>query len=111
MSIFVIGINHKTAPVALREQLYFSKDALSLYLQDLVNNGVADEAVLLSTCNRSELYCETDDISKVRTWFCAQTKVSPDALDAVIYIYEDAVAIQHMMFVACGLDSMILGEP
>ena len=76
MTIFVIGINHKTAPVALREKVYFALEKLNLYLQDLCGRNCAKEAVLLSTCNRSELYCDTDDIDAIRHWFCEQADVS-----------------------------------
>ncbi|MBV9575086.1 MAG: glutamyl-tRNA reductase, partial [Gammaproteobacteria bacterium] len=69
MSIFVIGINHKTAPIHLREKVYFSLDKVSLYLQDLLSRGLASEAVLISTCNRSELYCEAEEAGVVRDWF------------------------------------------
>ncbi|RDI48604.1 glutamyl-tRNA reductase [Aquicella lusitana] len=111
MSIFAIGINHKTAPITLREKVYFAQDLLSLYLQDLLNRGYAQEAVLLSTCNRSELYCCADDIHAVHDWFCAQTSLSREALAPAIYTYRDEEAIAHIMQVACGLDSMVLGEP
>lgn len=111
MSIFVVGINHKTAPVMLREKAYFALDTLSLYLQDIVSRGHAREAVMLSTCNRSELYVEADDILPVRDWFCAQTTLSPSELDSAIYIYREEDAVEHIMQVACGLDSMVLGEP
>lgn len=111
MSIFVVGINHKTAPIALREQVYFSNDKLALYLQDILNQGIASEAVLLSTCNRSELYCETQDICAAKTWFIAQTALPEEKLAASIYVYQDEQAIAHIMQVACGLDSMVLGEP
>lgn len=111
MSISVIGINHKTAPVTLREKIFFAQDRLSLYLQDLLSHGYAGEAVLLSTCNRSELYCETDDISHVRDWFCAQTALPRQEVESALYIYRNQEAVEHIMEVACGLDSMILGEP
>src|SRR3990167_3173226 len=111
MSIFVVGINHKTAPVTLREKIYFETEKLSLYLQDVIHRGVAHEAVLLSTCNRSELYCDTSDIAAVRDWFCMQTANPRQELEAALYIYRDEEAVAHIMKVACGLDSMILGEP
>ena len=111
MSIYVIGLNHKTASVALREKVYFSEEKLSLYLQDLLSRDVADEAVLLSTCNRSELYCATSDIAAVRDWFCAQTSMPKSDVEQALYIYRDEEAVSHMMEVACGLDSMVLGEP
>jgi glutamyl-tRNA reductase len=111
MSIFVVGINYKTAEITLREKAYFPLDKLALYLQDLLNRGHASEAVLLSTCNRSELYCESDDIEAVCDWFADQTTVTRDLLDSVIYIHQGEEAVEHMMQVACGLDSMVLGEP
>src|SRR5580704_66845 len=110
MTIFVIGMNHKTAPVAVREKVYFALDKLSLYLQDLLNRGYTQEAVLLSTCNRSELYVETQDIDVIRDWFYAQTSLSPAVLQGSLYIYRDEEAVAHIMQVACGLDSMVLGE-
>ncbi|HTM63401.1 MAG TPA: glutamyl-tRNA reductase [Gammaproteobacteria bacterium] len=111
MSIFVIGINHKTAPVTLREKVYFETEKLALYLQDIIHRGAAHEAVLLSTCNRSELYCDANDISAVRSWFCAQNVNLIAELDSALYIYRDEEAVSHIMKVACGLDSMIIGEP
>lgn len=111
MSIFVIGINHKTAPIALREKIYFATEKLPLYLQDLANQGYTQEAVLLSTCNRSELYCETNEITAIYQWFCAQTNAERGELESAIYLYSDEEAVTHLMQVACGLDSMVLGEP
>lgn len=111
MSIYVIGINHKTAPVTVREKVYFAVDKLSLYLQDLLKGNYAHEAVLISTCNRSELYCEAEDLNAIRDWFCAQTTVSRQDLEPILYILKDEDAVAHIMQVACGLDSMVLGEP
>jgi glutamyl-tRNA reductase len=106
MSIFVVGINHKTAPITLREKIYFAPDKLSLYLQDILARGVASEAVLLSTCNRSELYCEAPCSAAIYDWFCAH---APE-ISAAVYVYRDAEAVAHIMQVACGLDSMVIGE-
>lgn len=111
MAILAIGVNHKTASVEMREKIYFPADKITLYLQDLVNATTVREAILYSTCNRSELYCEADDLTGAYEWFYAQTKLSRDIFDQVIYVHEDVAAIQHMMHVACGLDSMVLGEP
>lgn len=111
MSIFVIGINHKTAPVSLREKVYFAADKLALYLQDIIHRGVAHEAVLLSTCNRSELYCDANEFSKVCDWFAAQTSVTRSELEPVLYVHRDEEAVAHIMKVASGLDSMVMGEP
>lgn len=111
MSIFVIGINHKTASVSVREKVYFNLDNVTLYLRDLLSQGYAREAVLLSTCNRSDLYCETDCIEAVFDWYCEQTSASRSEIESAIYIYKDDEAIGHIMEVACGLDSMVVGEP
>lgn len=111
MSIFVIGINHKTATIELREKAYFALDKLPLYLQDILNQGVAQEAVLISTCNRSELYCEAEELDAAYEWFCQQIAIPREELKAAIYVHRHEAAIAHMMQVACGLDSMVIGEP
>jgi glutamyl-tRNA reductase len=111
MPIIACGINHKTAPVALREKVVFTQEKLALYLQDLLAHEGVSEAVLLSTCNRSELYCNVDDASKIVDWFCRQHQISYEALESAWYCYSDQEAMEHIMQVACGLDSMILGEP
>jgi glutamyl-tRNA reductase len=110
MPIIACGINHKTAPIALREKVVFAREKLSLYLHDLVTQENIKEAVILSTCNRSELYCNTDDIKKISAWFCRQHQMSSDDLLPFMYFYQDRQAIEHIMNVACGLDSMVLGE-
>jgi len=111
MAIFVVGINHKTAPIEIRERAYFTQDKLGLYAQDLVNRILAEEAVVLSTCNRTEIYCDTSDVEKVIDWFRTQTTLSRDELDSSLYVYRDEVAIAHLMHVGSGLDSMVVGEP
>jgi glutamyl-tRNA reductase len=110
MAILVLGINHKTAAIAVRESLYFPVEKLSLYLQDLMHRGLAREAVLLSTCNRSELYCEADDVQLLKEWLCSQASVDSQELHQAFYHYRDQAAVSHIMQVACGLDSMVLGE-
>lgn len=111
MAIIVCGINHKTASVALREKVFFAPDRLALYLQDLLASGLAREAMLLSTCNRSELYCETDDSQKVTEWFCQRSGDLEKELREALYLHQGQQAVSHLMKVACGLDSMVLGEP
>lgn len=111
MSIIVIGINHKTAPIELREKVYFSEEKLALYLQDLLQQGLASEAVLVSTCNRSELYCVAEHVLPLVDWFHAQTAIEKEALLPVLYCLQEVEAIIHLTEVAVGLDSMVLGEP
>ena len=110
MAIFVIGLNHKTASIALREQVFFAQENLALYLQDLLNSKFATEAVLLSTCHRSELYCDALDKEKIKEWFCTQHALPYERIAKSLYCYESQEAVAHIMAVACGLDSMILGE-
>lgn len=110
MPIFVFGFSHKTASISIREKAYFPQDKLGLYLQDIISQKLAEEAVLLSTCNRSELYCFAEQIDLARAWFLAQIGLTA-SIEQMVYLYQDRRAISHIMEVACGLDSMILGEP
>jgi len=110
MPIFACGLNHKTTPIAIREQVIFAQDKLSIYLQNLVVEENIVEAVLLSTCNRSELYCHANDLNQVMEWFCRQHALPASILKPLLYFYEGEEAVQHIMGVACGLDSMVLGE-
>jgi glutamyl-tRNA reductase len=110
MPILVCGINHKTAPLALREKVVFPVEKLPLYLADLLTHENIREAVILSTCNRSEIICDSENENQIRNWFCQQHSLEPQALESAMYFYSDAEAIEHIMQVACGLDSMVLGE-
>jgi glutamyl-tRNA reductase len=110
MPIFVCGINHKTAPVALLERVLFTQEKCAFYFHDLMANENIHEAVLLSTCNRSELYCEADSEGQVMDWFCRQHQVPRDELLSAVYLHRDQAAVEHIMNVACGLDSLVLGE-
>jgi glutamyl-tRNA reductase len=111
MPIIVCGLNHKTAPIALREQVVFPLEKLPLYLADLLAHENIREAVILSTCNRSELYCDADDAEQLIEWFCRQHQLHPRQLEPALYVHHDQQAVEHIMQVACGLDSMVLGEP
>ncbi|MCL4405902.1 MAG: glutamyl-tRNA reductase [Firmicutes bacterium] len=111
MPIIACGLSHKTAPVALREQVVFASDKIPFYLQDLVMNEGVKEAVLFSTCNRSEVYCHATDEEQVIDWFCRQHALERKLLEPLLYVYREDRAVQHIMQVACGLDSMVMGEP
>jgi len=111
MPVIACGINHKTAPVALRERVVFTQEKLALHLQDLMGDGMVQEAVLLSTCNRSEIYCDASvDQTFLQTWFARQHALHPEQLEGALYFHTGASAVQHIMQVACGIDSMVLGE-
>ncbi|MGC9401293.1 glutamyl-tRNA reductase [Vibrio genomosp. F10] len=113
MSLLVIGINHNTASVDLREKVAFGPDKLSEALKQLEANTNVHGSVILSTCNRTEIYCDTKSAtkSKVIEWLTHFHQVSPEELKPSIYTYEEQAAIRHLMRVSCGLDSLVLGEP
>ena len=110
MKLFAAGISHKTAPVELREQLAVKQSYIVDLAFVLKCFGHLDEVVLLSTCNRVEIYGTTRHPTRhVRSLLqvlCAE----PAALDQYIYLYEGAAAVRHLLRVAAGLDSMVLGE-
>jgi glutamyl-tRNA reductase len=112
MSIVVIGINHKTAPVSIREKVAFSDRQLTDSLDD--NSSLLNEKVILSTCNRTEVYANiADDTSAeaLSDWYIQQHNFDQDDLKPYIYQLSDEAAVQHAFRVASGLDSMVLGEP
>ncbi|MEO5629536.1 MAG: glutamyl-tRNA reductase [Thermomonas sp.] len=111
MNLHVLGINHQTAPVALRERVAFAADALAPALAALRTLPQVREAVLLSTCNRTELYAQTDDDGQVLTdWLATHPRTGHD-LHAYLYRHRDLDAVRHLFRVATGLDSLVLGEP
>ncbi len=112
MHLVTLGINHKTAPVALREQAAFDPQTLPDALRAVTEAG-AGEATILSTCNRTELYCGLDSASdeSLIDWFCHYHKITPRTVRPYLYIHDGRTAVAHAFRVACGLDSLILGEP
>ncbi len=113
MPLFALGINHTTAPVEIRERVAFPPDKLGAALHDLrATPGVA-EAAILSTCNRTEVYCLLDqpDTQLVSGWLRRYHDLNQVDFDTYIYQHPDQAAVRHMLRVASGLDSMILGEP
>ncbi|MDR2789337.1 MAG: glutamyl-tRNA reductase, partial [Candidatus Accumulibacter sp.] len=111
MTLFTLGINHLTAPLAVREQLAFHAGELRRALWDLAGGGVVPEAAILSTCNRTELYCQTDDPGVVSRWLARYRRVPLPELEPHLYTHPDRAAVRHAFRVASGLDSMVLGEP
>jgi glutamyl-tRNA reductase len=113
MTLLALGLNHQTAPVALREQVAFADDALPEALRSLRALPGVDEAALLSTCNRTELYLEVAPESEpaVLDWLAAHHRLGRDALRSYLYRHADADAVRHLFRVATGLDSLVLGEP
>ncbi|WP_413702113.1 glutamyl-tRNA reductase [Psychromonas sp. KJ10-10] len=113
MSLFALGINHQTASVALREKVAFSPESLFDAYQQLLAQPHVLEAVIVSTCNRTEIYCsvENESCQSVIDWFCQFHQVTEKELIKSLYCYQEEQAVQHLFRVSCGLDSMVLGEP
>lgn len=110
MHLFAFGINHQTAPLAVRERVAFNTDVVEDALHDLINKGAAKEAAILSTCNRTEIYCNTNSSEHPIDWLAQYHHLPRRDIDPYIYILPREEAIQHSFRVASGLDSMVLGE-
>ncbi|MFC3120591.1 glutamyl-tRNA reductase [Agaribacter flavus] len=112
MAFVSIGINHNSAPVALREQVAFTPDKLVRALSAFAERSGGEEIVILSTCNRTEVYVanslNTEDLGN---WLAVFHDVDTEALRPHMYENDTDATICHLMQVACGLDSLILGEP
>ncbi len=113
MTLLALGINHKTAPVDIREKVAFSPDTLDAALQDLLACNAVSEAAIVSTCNRTELYVGVDNESdqSVIEWFRNFHNLSAEELDPYLFNHSENAAVQHILRVASGLDSLVLGEP
>ncbi len=113
MPLIALGLNHLTAPVSLREQVAFDEDAAGTALLELAREPGVEEAMILSTCNRTELYVGVatgaEDIPQA--WLSRHHHLTPGKLDEFLYRHEEQDAVRHMFRVATGLDSMVLGEP
>ncbi len=113
MSYLTIGINHKTAPVSIREQLVFPQESLVDALTDMVKRSCVQEGAILSTCNRTELYCKTShsDPKTVINWLSDFHQLEVKAIEPYLYTHPDEHSVRHLLKVASGLDSMVFGEP
>lgn len=116
MQLLVIGLNHKTAPVALREQLAFGAEEIPVALTQL--QGLTQGSVIVSTCNRTELYVLIDQQSDLiyakstlTHWLANFKRLSAHDISPHLYYHDNTLALTHWLRVAAGLDSMILGEP
>ncbi|MDS4022019.1 MAG: glutamyl-tRNA reductase [Candidatus Competibacter sp.] len=113
MPLLALGLNHLTAPVDVRERVAFAPDRLGLALRDLLDRGGAREAAILSTCNRTELYCglKGGDDRPVAEWLSDYHMLRTGDLQPYLYRHTDQRAVRHILRVAAGLDSLVLGEP
>ena len=110
MQLFTVGVNHTTAPISVRENLAFQNETLAHALRDLTSHGVR-EAAILSTCNRTELYCNTSHPEQALNWLAQYQKLNRDNIQPYIYTLPSKETVKHAFRVASGLDSMVLGEP
>ncbi|MDI6745757.1 MAG: glutamyl-tRNA reductase [Rhodocyclaceae bacterium] len=111
MQVFALGINHHTAPLDIREQVAFDPAKLTLALHDLLRERPVREAAILSTCNRTELYCATNEPAAAIDWLAEYHAMPARRIDPYVYQHPQRDAVRHMFRVASGLDSMVLGEP
>jgi glutamyl-tRNA reductase len=114
MTLLILGLNHKTAPVDIRERLTFGPDVIVGALRTILDQTPADEAAIVSTCNRTEVYCTHevhDATGDVREWLGRFHGLEPQLFASHLYVHHDRDAVRHLLKVASGLDSMVLGEP
>ncbi len=115
MNLLLVGVNHQTAPVSLREKLASLIPDLGQAYQSLKTWPEVSEFLLYTTCNRVELLCVTEDpdaaAARARVFFSSHPEIPPAALEASFYLHRDQDAVQHLFRVAASLDSMVLGEP
>lgn len=115
MTLLALGINHKTAPVALRERVAFGPDILDNALDSLLSQPSVHSGVVLSTCNRTELYLSVDEQHDIQQqliqWLCNYHHLDETEVLNSLYWHHNNAAVSHLMRVASGLDSLVLGEP
>jgi glutamyl-tRNA reductase len=115
MTLLLMGISHKTAPVTLRERYAFPDSDPSAPLRQLQVNGALDECLILSTCNRVEILAAADDAAKgelaLQGWMAEAHGETLEGVERYLYIHREQEAVQHVFRVASSLDSMIVGEP
>ncbi|EMU1825519.1 glutamyl-tRNA reductase [Neisseria gonorrhoeae] len=110
MQLTAVGLNHQTAPLSIREKLAFAAAALPEAVRNLARSNAATEAVILSTCNRTELYCVGDSEEIIR-WLADYHSLPIEEIRPYLYTLDMQETVRHAFRVACGLDSMVLGEP
>lgn len=113
MHLLALGLNHHTAPIEVREKAAFSPDLIQQALIDLTRTVGASEATILSTCNRTEIYCgqDEDNRDELLAWLSDYSGLQSSILRQSIYQFPNEEAVKHAFRVASGLDSMVLGEP
>ncbi len=111
MALYALGLNHRTAPVNVREQVAFAQESLGQALRDLLARPKVKEAAILSTCNRTEVYFHGGEPQPVVEWLSDFHHVPKDSISPYVYALPKEKAVTHAFRVASGLESMVLGEP
>jgi glutamyl-tRNA reductase len=111
MPLFAFGLNHQTAPLDVRERVVFHAEQVTQALRDLVDRRPVSEAAIISTCNRTEVYCTTAEPRTAIDWLADYHRMKPSQIQPYLYELPQARAVKHAFRVASGLDSMVLGEP
>lgn len=113
MTLIALGLNHQTAPLQLREKVAFALEQTGQALSDLARQQGINEALILSTCNRTEVYVEVEPGAETvpQRWLVEHHRLTEKRVDEFLYRHDDNAAVRHLFRVATGLDSMILGEP
>ena len=111
MPLFAFGLNHQTAPLDVRERVVFHAEQVAQALRDLVDRPPVSEAAIISTCNRTEVYCTTAEPRTAIDWLADYHRMKPSQIQPYLYELPQARAVKHAFRVASGLDSMVLGEP
>jgi glutamyl-tRNA reductase len=111
MELFALGLNHHSAPLAVRERVAFTAESLGEALRALLRAHPAGEGAILSTCNRTEIYCADGDPEQALEWLARYHGLPTEAILPHAYTLSEADAVRHAFRVASGLDSMVLGEP
>jgi glutamyl-tRNA reductase len=110
MQLYTFGINHQTAPVEIREKVAFPPEGLADALHELASLPAVYEAAILSTCNRTEIYCRTDAPEQILQWLTHFHDLAKFDLAPFVYTHQGTKSLEHAFRVASGLDSMVLGE-
>ena len=111
MSFFALGVNHQTASVELREQVAFNPEKLKELLLEQSHDQTLNDMVVVSTCNRTEVYAMAENADMVLEWLAEKNGIDVNQLSHHVYRHENADAVTHLIRVASGLDSLMLGEP
>ncbi len=115
VGVYTLGLNHVSAPVSVRERISLSEDLIKPAVESLRSafGGAVHEAALLSTCNRTEIYCAADIevVNQLPKWLADYNRLDHNTLLPHIYLHDQDQAVRHAFRVASGLDSMVLGEP